>query len=79
MRKLTWNNNYNVKPREIAGALHRLHGALAHLLQPGSSPEADENHPPPVPWGVVRLAMAAVGRGGSGEQGQRVRDEILDI
>ena len=28
---------------------------------------------------VARLAMAAVGRGGRGDAGQRVRDEILAI
>ena len=29
--------------------------------------------------GVVRLAMAAVGRGGQGDVGQRIRDEILHV
>ena len=28
---------------------------------------------------VLRLAMAAVGRGGTGDAGQRIRDEILVI
>lgn len=28
---------------------------------------------------IVRLALAAVGRGGSGDLGQRIRDDILSI
>lgn len=31
------------------------------------------------PWDLIRVALAAIGRGGSGEQGQRVRDEILHV
>jgi len=67
-RHLVWNRNYNVKPREISAAQDRLNTLLAHLhtLRPDMR-------------GLLSAAMAAVGRGGKGEVGQRIRDEILIV
>jgi alpha-glucan,water dikinase len=65
IRQLTWQRNYNTKPRELAHAQDRLSHKLAafYRQEPASRP-------------LVRLALATVGRGG---EGQRIRDEILNI
>ena len=36
-------------------------------------------HDHPGSQGIVRVTLAAVGRGGQGEVGQRIRDEILTV
>jgi alpha-glucan, water dikinase len=67
-RLLEWNHNYNIKPREVSAAQQRLTSRMSELwLQR--------------PWmrGVVVVALGAVGRGGAGDMGQRIRDEILAI
>ena len=65
IRQLTWQRNYNTKPRELAHAQERLTRKLAEIYraEPGSRP-------------LMRLTLATVGRGG---EGQRIRDEILNI
>jgi len=65
IRQLDWQRNYNTKPRELAHALDRLTGKLAetYAREPGGR-------------GLVRLMFTSVGRGG---QGQRIRDEVLEI
>ncbi|MCO5597363.1 hypothetical protein L7F22_051439 [Adiantum nelumboides] len=67
-RQLVWNKNYNVKPREISAAQDRLTSVLEDLYrdQPGERE-------------IVRLILSAVGRGGEGDVGQRIRDEILVV
>ncbi|XP_010458437.1 PREDICTED: alpha-glucan water dikinase 1, chloroplastic [Camelina sativa] len=67
-RQLVWNKNYNVKPREISKAQDRLTDVLQDLY--ASSPEYRE---------LLRMIMSTVGRGGEGDVGQRIRDEILVI
>uniref|UniRef100_A0A0C9S6E6 TSA: Wollemia nobilis Ref_Wollemi_Transcript_11183_4962 transcribed RNA sequence n=2 Tax=Wollemia nobilis TaxID=56998 RepID=A0A0C9S6E6_9CONI len=67
-RQLTWNKNYNVKPREISVAQNRLTDLLQQIFQ--DQPHNRE---------IVRLIMSTVGRGGQGDVGQRIRDEILVI
>ncbi len=65
LRQLTWQRNYNTKPRELSHAEDRLTQKLAQLYnqQPESRP-------------LVRLMLSTVGPGG---EGQRIRDEILQI
>lgn len=65
IRQLTWQRNYNTKPRDLAHAQDRLTSKLADLYrtQPALRP-------------LVRLTLATVGRGG---EGQRIRDEVLNI
>ncbi|PWU10999.1 MAG: hypothetical protein C5B50_24295 [Verrucomicrobia bacterium] len=65
IRQLTWQRNYNTKPRELAHAQNRLTGKLAdvHGATPGARP-------------LARLMLSTVGPGG---EGQRIRDEILNI
>jgi alpha-glucan,water dikinase len=65
VRQLTWQRNFNTKPRELAHAQERLTQKLAEIYrnEPGSRP-------------LARLMLATVGRGG---EGQRIRDEILNI
>jgi alpha-glucan,water dikinase len=67
-RLLVWNHNYNVKPREVSAAQRRLASALSDMWL---------RHP----WtrGLAAVALGAVGRGGDGDMGQRIRDEILAI
>jgi alpha-glucan,water dikinase len=67
-RQLTWNKNYNVKPREISAAQDRLTELLQWMYR--DQPENRE---------IIRLIMSTVGRGGEGDVGQRIRDEILVI
>ncbi|CAI9092975.1 OLC1v1028361C2 [Oldenlandia corymbosa var. corymbosa] len=67
-RQLIWNKNYNVKPREISKAQDRLTDLLQKTYI--SHPEYRE---------VLRMIMSTVGRGGEGDVGQRIRDEILVI
>jgi alpha-glucan,water dikinase len=65
LRQLTWQRNYNTKPRELAHAQERLTQKIASIYRgdPASRP-------------LARLTLATVGRGG---EGQRIRDEILNI
>ncbi|XP_063943911.1 alpha-glucan water dikinase, chloroplastic isoform X3 [Daucus carota subsp. sativus] len=67
-RQLIWNKNYNVKPREISKAQDRLTGLLQNVYK--NHPEYRE---------LLRMIMSTVGRGGEGDVGQRIRDEILVI
>eukprot|EP00262_Sarcandra_glabra_P002082 TRINITY_DN1233_c0_g1_i1.p1 TRINITY_DN1233_c0_g1~~TRINITY_DN1233_c0_g1_i1.p1 ORF type:complete len:1466 (+),score=298.47 TRINITY_DN1233_c0_g1_i1:171-4568(+) len=67
-RQLTWNKNYNVKPREISRAQDRLTDLLQNIYS--SCPQYRE---------ILRMIMSTVGRGGEGDVGQRIRDEILLI
>ncbi|XP_077218318.1 phosphoglucan, water dikinase isoform X2 [Tasmannia lanceolata] len=65
-RQLTWNKNYNVKPREISVAQDKLIDLLQRIYI--EQPNDRE---------ILRLIMASIGRGGEGDVGQRIRDEIL--
>nr|AIR93787.1 glucan water dikinase [Kalanchoe fedtschenkoi] len=67
-RQLIWNKNYNVKPREISKAQDRLTDLLQNVYK--SSPQYRE---------LLRMVLSTVGRGGEGDVGQRIRDEILVI
>ncbi|TVU11220.1 hypothetical protein EJB05_44793, partial [Eragrostis curvula] len=67
-RQLIWNKNYNVKPREISKAQDRFTDDLENMYK--NYPQYRE---------ILRMMMAAVGRGGEGDVGQRIRDEILVI
>ncbi|KAI5019943.1 hypothetical protein ZWY2020_044831 [Hordeum vulgare] len=67
-RQLIWNKNYNVKPREISQAQDRFTDSLQSLYK--MYPQYRE---------MLRMILAAVGRGGQGDVGQRIRDEILVI
>lgn len=65
IRQLTWQRNYNTKPRELAHAQDRLTHQFAELYR--AEPAARS---------IIRLMLVTVGRGG---EGQRIRDEILNI
>ena len=65
IRQLTWQRNYNTQPRELSHAEERLTQKLASRYN---------QEPASRPW--VRLILPTVGRGG---EGQKVRDEILNI
>ncbi|KAG1681344.1 hypothetical protein FOA52_007392 [Chlamydomonas sp. UWO 241] len=66
IRQLTWQRNYNTQPRILSAAQERLTNAIASAHSKTSG-EAQE-------W--VRTMLATVGRGGDG---QKIRDEILQI
>src|SRR5439155_18823905 len=65
IRQLDWQRNYNPKPRELAHAQDRLTLKLA---------EAYVREP--LNRDLIRLLVICLGRGG---EGQRIRDEILQI
>jgi len=65
IRQLTWQRRYNTQPRELAHAQDRLTQKLADLYR-------SERASRP----LLRLILTTVGRGG---EGQRIRDEILQI
>nr|AOQ26246.1 GWD1 [Actinidia deliciosa] len=67
-RQLIWNKNYNVKPREISKAQDRLTDLLQNIYR--THPHYRE---------LLRMILSTVGRGGEGDVGQRIRDEILVI
>ncbi|RQO94912.1 hypothetical protein POPTR_008G188150v4 [Populus trichocarpa] len=67
-RQLIWNKNYNVKPREISKAQDRLTNLVQDIY--ANNPQHRE---------LLRMIMSTVGRGGEGDVGQRIRDEILVI
>jgi alpha-glucan,water dikinase len=65
MRQLDWQRNYNTKPRELSHAQDRLTLKLSRIFR--DEPSCRE---------LVRMIMQMTGRGGDG---QRIRDEILQI
>jgi len=65
LRQLDWQRNYNTKPRELSHAQQRLTSRLAQLYTE-KPPHRD----------IVRLMLTTMGHGG---EGQRIRDEILEI
>jgi alpha-glucan,water dikinase len=65
LRQLDWQRNYNTKPRELSHAQDRLTLKLAARY-------ADE----PKERELLRLILVTLGPGG---EGQRIRDEILQI
>ena len=65
IRQLDWQRNYNTKPRELSHAQERLTLRLADIYR---------DRPAHRPW--LRLMLGTLGRGG---EGQKVRDEILNI
>ncbi|XP_038973622.1 alpha-glucan water dikinase 2 [Phoenix dactylifera] len=65
-RQLCWNKNYNVKPREISAVQDKFTDLLERIY----TEQQDHRE-------ILRLILATVGRGGQGDLGQRIRDEIL--
>src|SRR5439155_2270531 len=63
--QLDWQRNFNTKPRELAHAQDRLTLKLAAAFP--RQPQSRD---------LIRLMLTCVGRGG---EGQRIRDEILQI
>ncbi|CAN8066670.1 unnamed protein product [Agarophyton chilense] len=68
IRVLDWQRQYNTKPRELSAAQLSLVTLLANKYK----------NAPEIRW-LARLVMSCVGRGGSGDLGQRIRDDILAI
>lgn len=68
IRVLDWQRRYNTQPRQLSWSQLSLVTLLANKFK----------NVPNVRW-VARLAMSCVGRGGSGDLGQRIRDDILVI
>lgn len=66
MRQLTWQRNYNTKPRELSASQEALCNAILRAYGE-TSQEAQE---------FARMMLTTVGRGGDG---QKIRDEILNI
>lgn len=68
IRVLDWQRRYNTQPRQLSHAQMSVVTLLANRF----------STVPSVRW-LVRLVMSCIGRGGSGDLGQRIRDDILVI
>lgn len=68
VRVLDWQRRYNTQPRQLSWSQLSLVTLLANKFK----------NVPEVRW-LARLVMSCVGRGGSGDLGQRIRDDILVI
>lgn len=68
IRVLDWQRKYNTQPRQLSWAQLSFVTLLASKFKNCSE----------VRW-LCRLVMSCVGRGGSGDLGQRIRDDILVI
>jgi alpha-glucan, water dikinase len=68
IRVLASSKNYNTQPRQLSAAQLSFVTCLANKF----------SSMPDVRW-LARLVMSCVGRGGSGDLGQRIRDDILVI
>jgi len=68
IRVLDWQRRYNTQPRQLSWSQLSFVTLLASKFQ----------SVPQVRW-LTRLVMSCVGRGGSGDLGQRIRDDILVI
>mmetsp|Transcript_13764 Transcript_13764/g.50112 ORF Transcript_13764/g.50112 Transcript_13764/m.50112 type:complete len:1383 (-) Transcript_13764:628-4776(-) len=68
MKQLVWNKDYNIKPRELSAAQLGLTDHIVHMYE--NQRQYRE---------LCRLMLQGVGRGGEGDVGQRIRDEILVI
>lgn len=68
IRVLDWQRRYNTQPRHLSHAQMSAVTLLANRYKTI----------PSVRW-LVRLVMSCIGRGGSGDLGQRIRDDILVI
>ncbi len=66
IRQLDWQRNYNTQPRELSHSQERLTSRLADIYRHQAAASR--------PW--TRLILSTLGRGG---EGQKVRDEILNI
>lgn len=68
IRVLDWSRSFNTQPRQLSAAQLSFVTCLASKYS--TLPE--------IRW-LARLTMSCVGRGGSGDLGQRIRDDILVI
>jgi len=69
IRQLSWQRHYNTKPKELSHASERLNKMIAWRWKNAAAEDKE----------VYRLMLGTVGRGGSGGDGQAIRDEILHI
>jgi len=69
--KLTWQRNYNTKPSELAHSQKNLSLNLTNLLLTSSKDGLISN------YHLVNMIMSTFGKGG--DNGQRIRDQILEI
>ncbi|KVH97811.1 ATP-grasp fold, subdomain 1, partial [Cynara cardunculus var. scolymus] len=66
-RQLTWNKNYNVKPREISQAQDRLIDLLQNVYR--TYPQYSE---------LLRMIMSTVGRGGEGDKNNKCKGGMME-
>ncbi|EKX44106.1 hypothetical protein GUITHDRAFT_72452 [Guillardia theta CCMP2712] len=69
IRQLSWQRNYNTKPRELSHASEQLNKLISWRWKNSG----------PIEREIFRLMLGCIGRGGSGGDGQAIRDEILHI
>ena len=71
MRKLDWQRNHNTRPSELASSQKNLTFSIVNLLRNSDINGLDNNTM------IVRGILGTMGKGG--DNGQRIRDEILQI
>lgn len=70
-RQLTWQRNYNTRPSELAWSQKQLTLALAGKIASASRSGLIS------PAALLRPVLGSIGKGG--DNGQRIRDQILEI
>jgi alpha-glucan,water dikinase len=71
MRKLDWQRRYNTKPKDLSWAQRQLTFALTRKLS------SAQRTPFLNPCRLLRAVLGTLGKGG--DNGQRIRDQILEI
>jgi len=78
LRQLTWQKNYNTKPRELSSSQLRLTEQITKIYIDTKSKSQDyaDFWKPHI---ISRMLLSLIGKGASENDGQRIRDDILKI
>lgn len=71
MRKLDWQRRYNTKPKDLSWAQRQLTYSITRKLEHAAK------SPFLSPFRLLRSILGSLGKGG--DNGQRIRDQILEI
>jgi len=79
LRQLTWQKNYNTKPREVSSSQLRLTELMTRKFIDLSNNNKNNSSDFWKPDIIVRMLLSLLGKGANEGDGQRVRDDILKI
>jgi alpha-glucan,water dikinase len=77
IRQLDWQRRFNTKPRELAYSMSRLTGDITNKICYLYGEAADNDRIEIKPVVLLKMALSTLGKG-TGD-GQKIRDEILQI